>query len=132
MALSHAPTTALIQELRRRGVDPVKVAADGQMPGLTIRPSRNQVVWRGQTAHVTGRMMEVLLVLAKVYPSGLRTEAIGRAVWDATYEPKSNAAANLCYLRRRLPGLLASRRGGPSGTTIHWLWLTDQDRPYGA
>lgn len=83
-----------------------------RLPGLVVDPVGRRVVWRGQEHFLTGRMMEVVHVLAQARQRGYRrlpTEVVALRVWRGF--DRASARTNLRVavsqqLNKRVPGLV--------------------------
>jgi len=100
----------LIGELRRRGYLAVERSAGRRLPGLTIWPGGRIVGWRGTEVYLTGREADVLAVLAARWPAPISGAALILAVWGDAHP--NAASVYVRYLRRKLPGLIATLPDG--------------------
>lgn len=80
-ALRGASFDALVAEIMRRGAPPVSLHDRALPAGLTIRPGRAEVLYRGQPMQLRPRAIEVLCRLADVYPSSWSRDALALVSW---------------------------------------------------
>lgn len=110
----------LAGELRRRGYAVTKLGRDLLLPGLLVFGDRRAVVWKGEEVRLTRREHQIVSALAQVYPRALTPRNLRFLVWGGTYDD-SNAHCYVCYLNKKLPGLIGGRGGKPRNAAYHLL-----------
>lgn len=132
--LESVPTEYLLQMTRIRlkkkawGLyrDSVMLVPEVTVGSLTLRPDHWEAVYRGECVTMTGREMQVLLVLAKATEGGqaLRPEHLTARVWGDGWD-LANARSCITSIRHKFSDLIVSRSVGGLGRGRHCAYYLD-------
>lgn len=108
------PTHHLVQELKRREMPAATthetLTAPADNPEVEVNLGLLTAAWRGSTAQLTPTETRVLATLVRAHPSPVRAPDLSDLIWPGVEAPESlqNVRTYVCYLRRKLGGLIGS------------------------